>query len=208
MVALFPPASPWWQRTCRDMLTLRWTLRAKRACVWLRTPSLTGSLLSPASADGPPRGLSGGGAVAPTRLRGVSVCPSASVRELARRGLPPKSGRRPQPDRLPTIIKRERMRNRREYLHCCAGRAAPASPVSCAAPAGSRILCAASWLLWCARSLGSGLSRRRQTASACIGSLAEVLPTARVSRVRNHAAARDRPGRNRGRDRSSALACA
>jgi hypothetical protein len=29
------------------LLSLRWTSLAKRACVWLRTPSLTGSLLSP-----------------------------------------------------------------------------------------------------------------------------------------------------------------
>src|SRR6516165_2994828 len=45
------------EQISNSMLTLRWTLCAKRACVWLRTPSLTGSLLSPASADGPPRGL-------------------------------------------------------------------------------------------------------------------------------------------------------
>jgi len=63
MVAVFPPASPWChglpaiEQISNTMLTLRWTLRAKRACVWLRTPSLTGLLLSPASADGPPRGL-------------------------------------------------------------------------------------------------------------------------------------------------------
>src|SRR6516162_834385 len=35
----------------------------QRERVWSRTPSLTGSLLSPASADGPPRGLGGGGAL-------------------------------------------------------------------------------------------------------------------------------------------------
>ena len=32
----------------------------------------------------------------------------------------------------PPIIQRERMRNRRVCLHCCADRAAPASPPSCA----------------------------------------------------------------------------
>src|SRR6266566_4727949 len=71
-LAAAKPATP--------LLSLRWTLSAKRACVWSRTPSQIGSLLSPASADGPPRGLGGGGAMlrrprrdflAPTLLRGV-----------------------------------------------------------------------------------------------------------------------------------------
>src|SRR5262249_59022572 len=106
--AFSPPASRWWQRTCRDMLTLRWTLRAKRACVATNTePDRLAPL--PRQRRWASAGFGGGGAVAPTRLRGVSVCPSASVRELARGSLPPKSGRRPRLDRLPTIIKRERI---------------------------------------------------------------------------------------------------
>ena len=39
------------------ILTLRWTLSAKRACVWPRTASLIGLLLSPASAPWASAGL-------------------------------------------------------------------------------------------------------------------------------------------------------
>jgi hypothetical protein len=63
------------------LLTLRWTLSAKRACVWPRTASLIASLFSPASA---PVGLRGAWVVrrhvVPARVRGVLACPSASRR--------------------------------------------------------------------------------------------------------------------------------
>ena len=59
------------------------------------------------------------------------------------------------------------------------------------------------------KKLGLGWSRRRRTGSACIGLLPARLPAMpRVCRVRSHAGALDRPGRDRGRDRSFALACA
>jgi hypothetical protein len=61
------------------LLTLRWTFRAKGACVWLRIPSLNGSLLSPASADGPPRGLGGGGALLRRHWRDVAPMLSRGV---------------------------------------------------------------------------------------------------------------------------------
>ena len=99
----------------------------------------------------------------------------------------------------------ERIRSRRGCWHCCADRAAPPSPPSRAPPAGSRTRCAPSWPPWCARSSGSGWSRRRRTASACIGLLPARLPaTPRVCRVRSHAGALDKPGRDRGRDCSFA----
>src|SRR5437667_11580663 len=71
--AVAKPATP--------LLSLRWTLSAKRACVVITgTEPDRAQLLAPASADGPPRGLGGGGAMlrrprrdflAPTLLRGV-----------------------------------------------------------------------------------------------------------------------------------------
>ena len=39
-------------------------------------------------------------------------------------------------------------------------------------------------------------SEKARTASACTGSLAEAIPTARVNRVRSYAAILDRPGRD------------
>ena len=56
------------------------------------------------------------------------------------------------------------------------------------------------------KKLGLKLESGRRTASACTGSLAEAIPTARVKRVRSYAAILDRAGRNRGRDHTPALA--
>src|SRR5262247_2557605 len=49
-----PPAA----KPATPLLSLRWTFRAKRACV-----VITDCSSHPASADGPPRGLGGGGAL-------------------------------------------------------------------------------------------------------------------------------------------------
>jgi Protein of unknown function (DUF3489) len=57
------------------------------------------------------------------------------------------------------------------------------------------------------KKLGLRLSPRRPTASACIGLLsARLPPMPPVCRVRSHAAALDRPGGDRGRDRAHPLA--
>jgi hypothetical protein len=61
-------------------------------------PSLTGSLLSPASALRPPRGFGWWQrAVAPPRWRGVSACPRSSKGERRRLGLPQRSVRKRPP---------------------------------------------------------------------------------------------------------------
>src|SRR6266516_4562201 len=178
-------------------------LCAQRACVWSRTPSLSGSLLCPASADGPPRGLGGGGALLrrPRRDFGADTlersfaCPSAKVRAPLRRGLHPKSVRRRPAAGSPAISKRERIRSRRGSLHCCADQTAQPLLLSCAPPVGSRTRCGDFLPLSCAGSSGFGWSPRRQTASASIASLPVRLPPMpRTRRVRSHAAAPDRPG--------------
>src|SRR5262249_51554101 len=150
---------------------------------------------------------------APIGLRGVSVvaarycaspparccadalersfaCPSANLRAPSRRGLPPRSVRR----RPAAVSPRgERIRSRRGCWHCCVDRAAPPSPPSRAPPAGNRTRCAPSWPPWGARSSGSGWSRRRRTASGCIGLLpARLPPMPRGCRVRSHAGALDK----------------
>src|SRR5207247_11060374 len=74
----------------------------------------------------------------------------------------------------------------------------PLSSPSCYSPDDSRHL----HPLPTRRSSDLGWSRRRLTASACIGLLpARIPPMPPVCRVRSHAAALDRPGRDRGRDR-------
>jgi hypothetical protein len=86
------------------LLSLRWTSRAKRACV-VSTDAEPDRLapLTPASADRPPRGLGGGGAllrepsgalVAPTLLRGVLHVQAQTCAHAVRRGLHPRSVRR------------------------------------------------------------------------------------------------------------------
>src|SRR5712691_1834929 len=206
-----PPAA----KPTTPLLSLRWTLRAKRACVVITDaePDRLAPLTPPA-----PMGLRGVWVVAarccaspPARccadaLERSFACPGAKLRAPSRRGLHPRSVRR----RPAAVSPRgERIRSRRGCWHCCADRAAPPSPPSRAPPAGSRTRCAPSWPPWCARSSGSGWSRRRRTASACIGLLpARLPPMPRVCRVRSHAGALDKPGRDRGRDCSFALACA
>src|SRR5215469_8269120 len=159
------------------MLSLRWTFRAKRACVVSTDaePARLAPLTPPA-----PMGLRGVWVVAarccanpPARCCADAVersfaCPSANLRAPSRRSLNPRSVRR----RPAAISPRgERIRSRHGCWHCCADRAAPPSPPSRAPPAGNRTRCAPSWPPWCARSSGSGWSRRRRTASACIGLL-------------------------------------
>src|SRR5262252_2477671 len=206
-----PPAA----KPATTLLSLRWTFRAKRACVVITDaePDRLAPLTPPA-----PIGLRGVWVVAarccaspPARCCADAfersfACPSANLRAPSRRGLHPRSVRR----RPAAVSPRgERIRSRRGCWHCCADRAAPPSPPSRAPPAGSRTRCAPSWPPWCARSSGSGWNRRRWTASACIGLLSARLPAMpRVCRVRSHAGALDKPGRDRGRDCSFALACA
>src|SRR6516164_3338469 len=196
------------------LLSLRWTFRAKRACVVITDaePDRLAPLTPPA-----PIGLRGVWVVAARccaspaarccadALERSFACPSANLRAPSRRGLHPRSVRR----RPAAVSPRgERIRSRRGCWHCCADRAAPPSPPSRAPPAGNRTRCAPSWPPWCARGSGSGWSRRKRTASACIGLLpARLPPMPRVCRVRSLAGALDKPGRDRGRDCSFALAC-
>src|SRR6516164_513367 len=124
--------------------SLRWTFRAKRACVVITDaePDRLAPLTPPA-----PMGLRGVWVVAarycaspPARCCADAVersfaCPSANLRAPSRRGLHPRSVRR----RPAAISPRgERIRSRRGCWHCCADRAAPPSPPSRAPPAGSR----------------------------------------------------------------------
>src|SRR5262249_48185453 len=198
-----PPAA----KPATPLLSLRWTFRAKRACVVITDaePDRLAPLTPPA-----PIGLRGVWVVAarycaspPARccadaLERSFACPSANLRAPSRRGLHPRSVRR----RPAAVSPRgERIRSRRGCWHCCVDRAAPPSPPSRAPPAGNRTRCAPSWPPWCARSSGSGWSRRRRTASACIGLLpARLPPMPRGCRVRSHAGALDKPGRDRGRE--------
>src|SRR6516165_4072780 len=156
-----PPAA----KPARPLLSLRWTFRAKRACVVITDaePDRLAPLTPPA-----PIGLRGVWVVAARccadALERSFACPSANLRAPSRRGLHPRSVRR----RPAAVSPRgERIRSRRGCRHCCADRAAPPSPPSRAPPVGSRTRCAPSWPPWCARSSGSGWSRRRRTASAC-----------------------------------------
>src|SRR5215470_16611463 len=198
-----PPAA----KPATPLLSLRWTFRAKRACVVITDvePDRLAPLTPP-----PPIGLRGVWVVAARccadALERSFACPSAKLRAPSRRGLHPRTVRR-----RPAAVSPwgERIRSRHGCWHCYADRAAPPSPPSRAPPAGNRTRCAPSWPPWCARSSGSGWSRRRRTASACIGlSAARLPPMPRVCRVRSHAGALDKPGRDRGRDCSFALACA
>src|SRR5262249_6411669 len=164
------------------LLSLRWTFRAKRACVVSThaEPDRLAPLTPPA-----PLGLRGVWVVAarccaspPARccadaLERSFTCPSANLRAPSRRGLHPRSVRSRPAAASP---RRERIRSRRGCWHCCADRAAPASPRSRAPPVGSRTRCAPSWPPWCARSSGCGWNRRRRTASASIGLLPARLP--------------------------------
>src|SRR5215813_6205802 len=198
-----PPAA----KPATPLLSLRWTFRAKRACVVITDaePDRLAPLTPPA-----PIGLRVVWVVAArccaSALERSFACPSAKLRAPSRRGLHPRSVRR----RPAAVSPRgERIRSRPGCWHCCVDRAAPPSPPSRAPPAGSRTRCAPSWPPWCARSSGSGWSRRRRTASGCIGLLPARLPAMpRGCRVRSHAGALDKPGRDRGRDYSFALACA
>src|SRR6516225_3931624 len=160
------PAKP-----ATPLLSLRWTFRAKRACVVITDaePDRLAPLTPPA-----PMGLRGVWVVAarccaspPARccadaLERSFACPSANLRAPSRRGLRPRSVRR-QPAAVSP--RGERTRSRRGCWHCCADRAAPRSPPSRAPPAGNRTRCAPSWPPWCARGSGSGWSRRKGTAS-------------------------------------------
>src|SRR5262245_61296106 len=191
-----PPAA----KPATPLLSLRWTFRAKRACVVITDaePDRLAPLTPPA-----PIGLRGVWVVAarccaspPARccadaLERSFACPSAKLRAPSRRGLHPRSGRR----RPAAVSPRgERIRSRRGCWHCSADRAAPPSPPSRAPPAGSRTRCAPSWPPWCARSSGCGWNRRRRTASACIGLLPARLPAMpRACRVRSHAGALENP---------------
>src|SRR5262245_2918146 len=166
--------------------SLRWTFRAKRACVVIADaePDRLAPLTPPA-----PIGLRGVGVVAARccadALERSFACPSANLRAPSRRGLPPRSVRR-----RPAVVspRGERIRSRRGCWHCCADRTAPPSPPSRAPPAGNRTRCAPSWPPWCARSSGAGWRRRRRTASASIGLLPATLPAMpRVCRVRSQA---------------------
>src|SRR6516225_7318089 len=119
-----PPAA----KPATPLLSLRWTFRAKRACVVI--------------ADAEPDRLAPLTPPAPIGLRGVWVaaarccadalersfaCPSANLRAPSRRGLHPRSVRR----RPAAVSPRgERIRSRRGCCHCCADRAAPPSPPS------------------------------------------------------------------------------
>src|SRR5437899_6522225 len=112
------------------LLSLRWTLRAKRACVVITDaePDRLAPLTPPA-----PMGLRGVWVVAarccaspPARccadaLERSFACPSANLRAPSRRGLHPRSVRR----RPAAVSPRgERIRSRRGCWHCCADRAA------------------------------------------------------------------------------------
>src|SRR5947209_9030363 len=156
------------QKPATPLLSLRWTFRAKRACVVITDaePDRLAPLTPPA-----PIGLRGVWVVAarccaspPARcwadaLERSFACPSANLRAPSRRGLHPRSVRR----RPAAVSPRgERIRSRRGCWHCCADRTAPPSPPSRAPPAGNRTRCAPSWPPWCARSSGSGWSRRRR----------------------------------------------
>src|SRR5262249_45845401 len=122
--------------------SLRWTFRAKRACVVITDaePDRLAPLTPPA-----PLGLRGVCVVAarcctnplarccaspPARccadaLERSFACPSAKLRAPSRRGLHPRSVRR----RPAAVSPRgERIRSRRGCWHCCADRAAPPSP--------------------------------------------------------------------------------
>src|SRR5215211_1298056 len=134
-----PAATP-----ATPLLSLRWTLSAKRACVVITDtePDRLAPLAPPA-----PMGLRGVWVVAARCCAGTIersvVCPSASRRGPVRHGLHPRYVRRRPAAGSPVITKRERTRNRRGCLRCCADRMAPQSPPLCAPLAGSRTRCAA-----------------------------------------------------------------
>src|SRR6516165_387624 len=125
-----PPAA----KPATPLRSLRWTFRAKRACVVITDaePDRLAPLTPPA-----PMGLRGVWVVAarccaspPARccadaLERSFACPSANLRAPSRRGLHPRSVRR----RPAAVSPRgERIRSRRGCWHCCADRAAPPSP--------------------------------------------------------------------------------
>src|SRR6516225_6932069 len=197
-----PPAA----KPATPLLSLRWTFRANRACVVITDakPDRLAPLTPPA-----PMGLRGVWVVAarccaspPARccadaLERSFACPSANLRAPSRRGLRPRSVRR-QPAAVSP--RGERTRSRRGCWHCCADRAAPRSPPSRAPPAGNRTRCAPSWPPWCARGSGSGWSRRRRTASACIGLLPARRPATAPPQTRHGARSRlSRPAPQRQR---------
>src|SRR5207245_6669426 len=115
-------------RPATPLLSLRWTLRAKGAGVGITDaePDRLAPLTPPA-----PKGLRGVWVVAARccadALERSFACPSANLRAPSRRGLHPRSVRR----RPAAVSPRgERIRSRRGCWHCCADRAAPASPPS------------------------------------------------------------------------------
>src|SRR6516225_815348 len=125
-----PPAA----KPATPLLSLRWTFRAKRACVVITDaePDRLAPLTPPA-----PMGLRGVCVVAARCCASLRArccadaversfaCPSANLRAPSRRGLHPRSVRR-QPAAVSP--RGERIRSRRGCWHCCADRAAPPSP--------------------------------------------------------------------------------
>src|SRR5205807_6484479 len=117
--AVAKPATP--------LLSLRWTLRAKRACV-----VITGTEPDRLSSSPPPApmGLRGVWVVAarccadPGAIFGADAlersfaCPSAKVRAPVRRRLHPRSVGRRAAAGSPAITKRERIRSRRGCWDC------------------------------------------------------------------------------------------
>src|SRR5438132_3404574 len=119
-----PPAA----KPATPLLSLRWTFRAKRACVVITDaePDRLAPLTPPA-----PMGLRGVWVVAARccadALERSFACPSANLRAPSRCGL-----HRRQPAAVSP--RGERTRSRRGCWHCCADRAVPASPPSRAPP--------------------------------------------------------------------------
>jgi hypothetical protein len=137
-------------------LSLRWTCRAKRACVVITDaePDRLAPLTPPA-----PMGLRGVSVVAARccadALERSFACPSANLRAPSRRGLHPRSVRR----RPAAISPRgERIRSRRGCWHCCADRAAPPSLPSRAIRS---LPPSAKWFEWVGR-CGSAIRRGQE----------------------------------------------
>src|SRR6266516_4431592 len=112
-----PPAA----KPATPLLTLRWTLSAKRACVVITDiePDRLAPLAPPA-----PMGLRGVWVVAARCCAGTTersvVCPSAKLRRPVRHGLHPSYVRRRPAAGSPAVTKRERIRSRHRCLRCCA----------------------------------------------------------------------------------------